>query len=501
MKKSVFLRITTFTLCIVMLLTLLLSCAKKEDAEDSKESQSVVTDDSGNLYDENGYLKDSLDGIYYDGKDVNVITWDNNPYLFPLEVNENDETTRLAYNRDRYIEERLGVTFQITRKTSSASADKEHANALYNAMQSGTESFDVCAAYAIWPPYMAYQGMLYDLNTLDYPETDKPWYPDTDQWEVYDRLFYIASNSSVSSFNSMKVIYANTKLIAENNLKDIVDVVLEGNWTLEEMKIYSRNWMNEAQEEEGNKTYGVLWGHRVMMEGMFYSAGFHSTEKDPDGLPQLTYTDSSVVERIDGFVETIRDIMNSPECHILQKQDMNYTKAHRTVFYASTLDSVREIGGDEHIAIIPFPKLNKDQENYIVSRDHGYDMFCVPVTASDAQMGAVIIEAIASSDYRMIAPDYFEQNMKYRYSNSEKGVEIFELMRNSVSLDFITVNYKPMGGMIIENVLRSCVYPWTNGGKDGPVYTGQNFSSLLAEEIQSHKQALAAVHRVYKNFK
>ena len=116
-------------------------------------------------------------------------------------------------------------------------------------------------------------------------------------------------------------------------------------------------------------------------------------------------------------------------------------------------------------------------------------------------MGAVIIEAIASSDYRMIAPDYFERNMKYRYSNSDKGVKIFELIRDSISFDFITANYKPMNGKVIENVLRNCVYPWTNGGADGPVYTGQNFSSLLASEIQSHKDALAAVHRVYRNFK
>ena len=101
----------------------------------------------------------------------------------------------------------------------------------------------------------------------------------------------------------------------------------------------------------------------------------------------------------------------------------------------------------------------------------------------------------------MIGPDYFERNMKYRYSNSDKGVEIFEMIRDSVTLDFITVNYKPMNGKIIENVLRNCVYPWTNGGADGPVYTGQNFTSRLASEIGEHELALKQVHKVYRNFK
>lgn len=486
-------------LCIITVSMLIMACTKKGD--EGTENNTVATEDTSSFYDENGYVKDSLDGLYYDGKDVNIITWDNNPYLFPLELNDKDDIIQLSYNRDRYIEERLGVNLVITRKTSSASADRTHANALYNAMQSGTESFDVCAAYAIWPPYMAYQGMLYDLNTLDYPETDKPWYPETSQWEVYGRLFYLASNASVSSFNSMKVIYANTKLIEESGLEDVVDVVLDGKWTLEKMKNYSRNWLGQAENGGSDKIYGVLWGHRVMMEGFFFSSGFHGTETDANGLPQLSYTNASTVERIDSFVETIRDIMNSPECHILQKADMTHVKEHKTVFYAATLDNVIEIAGDADIAIIPLPKLDEDQDKYYVSRDHGYDMFCVPITASDAQLGAVIIEAIASTDYRMIAPEYFEKNMKFRYSNDEKGIEIFELIRDSVDLDWMMVNYKPMNGSVIENVLRECVYPWTNGGKDGPVYTGQNFSSLLASQIEKHRSALEAVHRVYKNFK
>lgn len=495
-------------LCLLTLLSLAVSCGGSNANEVPQTTGNDVTEntepeESGteSPYDENGFLKDSLDGIYYNGTEVKIITWDNNPYLFPLQQDESERFVSLVYKRDRYLEDKLGLYFDITRKTSSASADKEHANALYNAMLSGTEAYDVCAAYGVWPPYMAFQGMLYDLNTLNYPETDKPWYSETSQWEVYNRLFYIASNSSVSSFNSMKIIYANTTLIKNSQLEDVVEVVLNGGWTLERMLDYSRNWANEAQEHPDDHIYGVLWGHRVMMEGFFYSAGFHSTVKDADGLPQLAYTDPGTVERIDNFVETIRTIMNSPECHILQKADMSHVVNHKTVFYAATLDNIIEIAGDKDITIIPFPKLDEEQEEYYTSRDHGYDMFCVPVTTSDPQIGAVIIEAIASTDYRMIGPEYFDRNMKHRYSNSDSGIRIFELIRDSITVDFATANYKPLGGAIIENVLRDCVYPWTHGGADGPVYDGQNFASRLETVIQSHKDALLALQKVYYNFK
>ncbi len=489
-------------LCLLMLLPGIVSCTSKDTPEDSGSNGSdSTTTTEESPYDENGYLKDDLYGIDLGGQEVKVITWDNNPYLFPLQEEDTDKMVNLVYERDRYLEERFNINFEITRKTSSASADRTAAQALYNAVLSGADTYDVCAAYAIWPPYMASQGLLYDLNSLNYVNTEKPWYPETDQWEVYNRLFYVASSSSISSFNSMKIIYANTALIADYKLDDVIDVVLDGKWTLEKMKEYSRNWLSSAQENPDDHVYGVLWCHRVLMEGFFYSAGFHSTQKDAAGLPQLTYLDKNVVEQIDGFVETIRDIMDSDECFILKSADMNYVANHKTVFYAATMDNIIQIAGDKDISVIPLPKLNEAQEEYYTSRDHGYDMFCVPTTTADPQVGALIIEAIASSDYRTIGPYYFDKNMKYRYSNSEKGVEIFELIRDSVSLDFVTVNYKALNGYIIESVLRNCVYPWTNGGDDGPVYDEQNFTSLLASEIGSHKQALANLQKIYQNFK
>lgn len=505
MTKKKLITSVCLLLSLFMLLSVAVSCTSKKKTpatdESTKKGGEAVTSDPNSPYDANGYLKDSLDGINYNGKTVNVLTWDNNPYLFPLESSDTDKVVDLVYRRDRELEDRLGVEFEITRKTSSASADKSHANALYNTLLSGAEAFDVVAAYAIWPAYMAYQGMLYDLNSLDYPESDKPWYSGTEQWEVYNRLFYIASNSSVSSFNSMKIIYANTALIKAHQLDDVVDLVLDGGWTLDKMMEYSRNWASDAENNPDNHIYGILWCHRVLMEGFFYSAGFHGTEKDANGLPQLTYEDPGMVERIDNFVEKIRTIMNSPECHILQKADMSYVVNHKTVFYAATLEKVIDIAGDKDISIIPLPKLNEEQAEYHTSRDHGYDVFCVPTTTADPQVGAVIIEGIASSDYRTIGPDYFDRNMKYRYSNSEKGVHIFELIRNSITLDFATCNYKPLNGQILENVLRNCVYPWTNGGADGPVYDGQNFTSQLEGVIENHRQALEALQKVYANFK
>ena len=175
-----------------------------------------------------------------------------------------------------------------------------------------------------------------------------------------------------------------------------------------------------------------------MMEGMFYSAGFHGTVPDKDGLPQLTYTEASTVERIDEFVQNIRTLMNSPECHILQKADMKHTQEHKTVFYAATLDFVADIGGDEDIAIIPLPKLDENQENYCTSRDHGYDQYSVPVTASDVEAAdlRVFTENLYSTSW--YKPEIFGTKMFYGdATDSRNYIRYIDLEDEEVEATFL----------------------------------------------------------------
>ena len=502
MKTKRFLKIVCLLLCLFAVAGAALSCAgKKKDPARDEPGTTAATADQDSDVDEKGYLKDTLGGKDYGGKEVKILSWENNLYLFPETEGENDPVMSVVYKRDRAVEERLNVNYSITKKRSSASSNKTEAMELYNVVAVGSEPFDVVASYSLYPPLMAFNGLLYDLNTLEYPETEKPWYPkNLDQWEVYDRLFYITGNSAVRTFNSMHVIFANTNLLATRGITDVIPSVLDGTWTLEKLQTCARNWQSEAADDP-DPTYGLLWTHRTSMDAFYYGAGFHSTVIDDNGLPQLDYTDATRVQQIDDFVEVIRKMMDSPECNILQSSSSALMEAHKTVFYAGSLASVRNIAGDKDISVLPYPKRNEDQPDYVTIQDNAYDVWCVPFTAEDPQLGAVIIEAMMSSDYRTIGPDYFDRNLKYRYSNSAEGVEIFEIIRASLSTDFGRINQKAMEGKSVEALVRDCVYPWTNKGADGPVYNGQGFSSMLAGVIGTHQSALENIHFVYKNFK
>lgn len=94
------------------------------------------------------------------------------------------------------------------------------------------------------------------------------------------------------------------------------------------------------------------------------------------------------------------------------------------------------IDEDETFAIIPFPKLDASQDRYYGVTNNAYDVWCVPNSATDSEIGGMLIESTSYNDYTEIAPKFYDMDFKYRYSSSENGVKIFDLIRQSYTADF-----------------------------------------------------------------
>ena len=59
----------------------------------------------------------------------------------------------------------------------------------------------------------------------------------------------------------------------------------------------------------------------------------------------------------------------------------------------------------------------------------------MPTTTANKVLSGIVLEANASSEYRVIAPFYYEQYLKDRYSNGADGRKCFDILRDSVVYD------------------------------------------------------------------
>ena len=99
--------------------------------------------------------------------------------------------------------------------------------------------------------------------------------------------------------------------------------------------------------------------------------------------------------------------------------------------------------------IVPYPKYDDAQENYVTITSFPYTLFGIPMDARNPEMSAAVMEAMASESYRTVSPALFENAFKVKYAQDEQSSLMYDIIRSTVSFDF---------GRVFNNDLNSLTY-------------------------------------------
>ena len=85
--------------------------------------------------------------------------------------------------------------------------------------------------------------------------------------------------------------------------------------------------------------------------------------------------------------------------------------------------------------IIPFPKLDEAQKEYVTLSHNSGTVICVPATTSDARMEYVgaVLEATMAESYRSVVPKFIEASLKHKYSRDEASAKTVDLIISTIS--------------------------------------------------------------------
>ena len=106
-----------------------------------------------------------------------------------------------------------------------------------------------------------------------------------------------------------------------------------------------------------------------------------------------------------------------------------------TAFYMLFHGYYRDVEFD--YGIIPYPKLDENQEQYYAGYTDRY--FVIPNTCSDTAYVGTILESMSAEGYRQVTPAYFEVALKNRYTKDQTSKEMVDLIKQSMVLDFAYV--------------------------------------------------------------
>ena len=454
--------------------------AESDEAAAATDAVTEAPVETQPTHDANGYLLDDIPEQDNGNKTVTVLVYQEvKGSVLPDQDNAGNLVEHTVYMRNIAVEERLGIKFDPI-YCKSAWSEKE--TFLAKATLAG-ENYDLIATYSLWPQVLAVQGYLYNLKNLEYPHLEQPWWcQSVQEWEQHGSLFFVTSNCSVRFINQAEAIFANTTMLNNYGAEDPTMLVMEGKWTLDKLYEMSALLHTDVNSDGVNIPYGLIVEDQSRLDMFYYGANLRSTRTGEDGLAYMCIDDEQ--EKLTSLVDKMIRLFHRNEAAIgIGSQPMHNGM---TAFMAGYISQLTTLDDPSTYTALPVPKYDENQEEYKTVNTNGFDVWCVPLVAKNPELSAVVMEAVASEDYRSVAPFYYDQYLKLRYSNNDIGVAIYDIIRNSVTVDFGRISAVNLG--VTET-------PFRNSVKNG----NNTIASLLRAETKIWDKKLETVLQAYED--
>ena len=452
------------------------------DTTTAADTTTAPAETEAPTHDDNGYLLDDIPEQDNGNKTVTVLVYQEvKGSVLPEDDNAGNLVEHTVYMRNIAVEERLGIKFEPI-YCKAAWSEKE--TFMAKATLAG-ENYDLIATYSLWPQVLAVQGYLYNLKNLQYPNLDQPWWcQSVKEWEQHGSLFFVTSNCSVRFINQAEAIFANTTMLNNYGAEDPTMLVMEGKWTLDKLYEMSALLHTDVNADGVNVPYGLIVEDTSRLDMFYYGADLRSTRVGDDGLAYVCIDEEQ--EKMATLVDKMIQLFHRNEAAI----DVGTKPMHNgmTAFMAGYISQVTSLEDPSTYTALPVPKYDENQKEYRSVNTNGFDVWCVPLVAKNPELSATVMEAVASEDYRSVAPFYYEQYLKLRYSNNDIGVAIYDIIRNSVTVDFGRISAVNLG--VTETPFRNTV-------KNG----NNTLVSLLRAEAKIWDKKLATILAAYEELK
>jgi len=459
MKK----RVLTLVLAIIMLVsTLLVSCSDSESGQNigsnedtaaantasDTESDIAASEAAADVNDRASAVSALDDSLDFGGMTINVGYITNPRYATDIiGADDGDIINTAVYERNLAVEEQLNIKFNpigIDEKSSNA------AEKFKTAVISGDDAYDINTGHQSSIINMLFDGLYTNMADDEYISFDSPWWATEYMKETVigeDRIFFLFGDISLMMLKSAGCVYFNKALFEDyfKSSKELYTEVFDGAWTMDKMYEYTSmayTDLNGSGTPDNGDLYGMMATSVKNVEHFQYDADIRTTARDNEGVPYFILNN----ERTVSFAEKLYNLYyNNPGAKIhtsdssLDTDILNAFKGDLLMFNPSwfyTAELLRDMDSD--FGIIPYPKLNEEQDEYKTLVHNGSTTFCVPVTISYEKLEIIgaVLEAMAFESYKKVTPAYFEVAMKQKYSRDDTSSQLLDMIYSSMYTDF-----------------------------------------------------------------
>ena len=430
-------------------------------------------------------LTDGLENVDYGGAEFNIVYSADqlgNAWPYDAETETGDLLSDSVYKRNHAVGDRFNVSVSYI---NTGGVWDEVPKALMKSVNAGDTEYHLAISHTYSSvPVMLAGGYLADFLTMPNIDVSKPWWNASIKENLsICGVLPIAVSDLVYSYAD--VIYVNQDMTEKFGLENPYDLVYDGKWTWTKLAEMAETVASDLNGD-GVPSDGDIFGYTTpgettsLMSRIVQSNGMLMAKSNGGSVELLQMSDrlQNSFERYysllyDGIKTYIGTVTGDKES-VTAFADGNILFMHQTTLQ---LPKLRDT--EVNFGIVPLPKYDEAQENYITAATYTGSMYAIPTDAKDTDVSSAVIEALASEGYYRVAPAFFETAMKVKYSSDDDTSRMYDIIKASIMYDFGRV-YSAAGLDGIPGMMRGAV-------RDN----NKNWASTAAKKMSKLEKLLA----------
>jgi len=439
-----FKRVLSLMLAVLAIASSVVSCSKEEKKEtpvsvptEENEPEFTVIDGEGETFD-----------IF-----IGYKTFDSD---FIVEEETGDILKDTIYQRNVATENKFNIDLQFR-----AGDDKNNtaSDTIRSLIQSGDDTYELFINVQHVGIPLIYEGLFVDWNEdMPYVNLDNPWWYSRaiKDLNFSDKIFVAVGAYNFHCLRSAGCLVFNKNILDELELDYPYQLVRDGEWTVDKMIEYSKKAVKDLDGDgfikEDNDRLGYSGWRPEMFPALFVGMGGKPVTKNDENLPKLNVNNERTYMIMDKMIELFDD-GNGAWCNKREYgfEDTMFFES-RLLFNDSTLSTLTGLRNmEDDFGVVPYPKLDTDQENYYSRVVNFASLSYVPVTNDKLELTSAVLEYMAYVSNRDIVPAFYDVILTVKSVRDVESEEMVDIIRESAS--FMDENYLKSND--IANIVES----------------------------------------------
>ncbi len=321
---------------------------------------------------------------------------------------------------------------------------------------------DVYCGYQYYDISLAATGNLINLNTLRNARGEKIIDIEQPYWATNyiksitynDNIYWVTGALTLRYLGGLYCTFVNqniyNSLVASHyDGRSIYKIVDDGDWTMETMlEMASHAWADDDANGEASEldtTVGIVFETQDSLDALAFGCQIDFSRKTTDPATgketiQLTFNTSTRATELSNYIAQLYDA----KCNLnIGNEDSKLMMQHfsdgKALFAVNKIFQAEVwLGQMDNFAIIPTPKLNKDQTNYASGVHDGLTIYGISKYSDCQKEAAATLELMAYYSNKDVAPVYYDKVLQgSRTVRDDDAPRMIDMIRAGFDSDFV----------------------------------------------------------------